>query len=467
MSTQLYYSEKPKRTPITEQPDVVVIGGGLTGVMAAVESARSGLSTLLIESKACLGGVATMGLPIQGYFNNDNQRIVAGLAEEFRTRLIGHHGAENQFTLCNMHNSFLIVNPEVVKLVCQEMLKDAGVKFLLHTFAVDADVNDDAIQAIFIEGKSGREAITAKIFIDCSGDADIAARAGVPYDIGSDKHGVFQSATLNFRMENVNLNAVTEALISNPEKYDLFELLPPSQFKNSQRHIVVGFSKVISEMKDKQDGKIDWKYICYITLLDSGSVCINTVHVKDKLACDTRELTDIETEGRAMVPDVVGFLKKNIPGFENAYMSSTAGWSGIRESRRIKGICRLGVDDIINGTIPDTSVALGGYPIDIHTPDNNSLIFKKVPTYGIPYGCMVPENITNLLVAGRCISVTHEALASTRLMAQCMALGQAAGAAAALCIQTGTVPRKLSVNSLRDKLVAEGAIVDRNFIGRV
>lgn len=454
-----FITEKPRQTPITEKADVIVAGGGLTGVMAAVAAAGAGCSVVLIESKAYLGGVATMGLPIQGYVNQNNERIVAGLAENFRLRLIKMNGATEDFINCAMHNPYLIVDPEKVKLVCQEMLYQAGVKFLLHTQVVDTIVEDGRITALLVEGKSGREALIAKEFIDCTGDADIAARSGVPFSLGSEKDGSLQAATLNFRMDGVDIQALMRALFDNPERYDLHNLLPRKQFRGSRHHIMVGLGNLIEEAKqDGFDGHI-WKCVNYITQLDENAVSINSVHVKDKNGCDTRDLTFIETDARSQVQEVIRFLKLYVPGFENAFLTFTAGWAGIRETRRIKGMKTITVEDIRAGNRPNDTIALGGYPIDIHSPNDNGLVFEKVPTYGIPYGCLVPEKIDNLLVAGRSISATHEAMASTRLMAQCMALGEAAGTAAALCCKGSESVRDVDVTKIQKLLISGGACI--------
>jgi hypothetical protein len=448
-----FITEKPRRTPITENVDVVVAGGGLTGVMAAVSAARAGCSVVLVESKAYLGGVATMGLPIQGYVNKDNERIVAGLAEDFRQRLLRIKGASEDFIPCSMHNPYLIVDPEKVKLVCLDMLEDAGVKLLLHSYAGDTLLEDNKITALFIEGKSGREALLAKVYIDCTGDADIAARSGVSFSI---EEGNLQSPTLNFKVGGVNIKAFTRHLFENPERYDLFPLLPKKQFRE-RHHIMVGIKNLVKEAKEEGfEGNL-WSYVNYITTLDDNAVVINSVHVKDKNGCDTRDLTFIESDARRQVFDVVRFLKKYVPGFEESYLASTAGWAGIRETRRIQGIKTITVDDILAGRRPDDTVALGGYPIDIHR--SNDLIIQKVPTYGIPYGCLVPQAIDNLLVAGRCISATHEAMASTRLMAQCMALGEAAGIAASLCCKTSLPARSIDVLKIRKQLKEVGACI--------
>jgi hypothetical protein len=450
-----YLVEREKKTPVTEKKDVIAVGGGLTGVVAAVAAARNGKSVLLIESKSCFGGVATMGLPIQGYIDCNHDRIVSGIAEEFRNRLIARGGALPEFIECDMHNPYLILDPESVKIVCQQMLEDAGVKVLLHTMVVDVDCSADKIHALMIEGKSGREAVLAKTFIDSTGDADIAARCNAPYVIGREVDGETQAATLNFRLDNIDLLAFKRAILENPDRYDMADLLSRKQFRSSKKHIMVGLEKVIREARKEGFEDFPWGNLCYITTLDENSVYMNTVHVKGYLACDTRGLTNIELECRKQVDPVIRFLRSYAPGFENATLTSTAGWSGIRETRRIKGQYTMTVDDLRAGRRFEDTIALGGYPIDIHSPDG--LIFEKVPSYGIPYRAMLPQGVDNLIVAGRSISATHEAMGSIRNMAHCMAMGQASGVAASLATSDDSNFSKVDIVELQRMLREQGA----------
>ncbi len=457
MSGVGFIVEPERRIPLMEDRDVIVAGGGVTGVMAAVAAAREGSDVLLVERNASLGGVAAMGLPIQGYVNHDGQQIVKGLAEELRQRLVAKGGALDHFIPCEMHNPYLVVDPEMVKLVLSEMLRDAGVKVLLHTQVANVRMDGDRIDTVFVEGKSGREAFRAKVFIDCTGDADLAALSGAPFSIADAVS--LQASTLNFILTNVDTEAVKKFVLECPEEYGLFPLLDGEQFFRSDRYIMVGLQGLAERARREDPQSALWGNVCYITLVAPGTVCVNSVHVDGYNACDTRDLSEIERLARERVHQTYGFYKKYVPGFENAALTATAPWAGIRETRILEGRRTLTLEAIRRGEIPPDSIALGGYPVDVHSPENNGLIFFKVPTYGIPYGCMLPQGVQNLLVAGRTISASREAMASSRVMAQCMAEGEAAGTAAALCAREGLTPEALPVERLRSALIARGAKV--------
>ena len=455
--TQKYIVEPQRQVPVTEQRDVIVAGGGVTGVMAAVAAARAGADTLLVEARSHLGAVATMGLPLQGYCDRDGHQIVGGLAEEFRQRLMAIGGATD-FIPCAMHNPYVVVDPECVKIVCQQMLLESGAKLLLHAPVVSAVTEGGHIQAVIIEGKSGREAARGGVYIDCTGDADVAFRAGADCDMEPAER--LQTNTLNMILAGVDTEKIQRCVREDPERFKLFSLLDPDELTAHPRYILVGLKELADDARREHPewGHL-WNIACYITLVSPGMVCINSVHTDNLLATDTRELTRIEISGRAQAQQALAFYRGYIPGFENARLVSTGPWTGVRETRRLRGLRRLTVDGIREGARSDEDVALGGYPVDIHDPDTNQLVFYKVPVYGIPYGCMLSDRVDNLLVAGRAISATHEAMASSRVMAQCMALGQAAGTAAALCRGKDVSARALDTGALRAVLRGNGQIL--------
>jgi hypothetical protein len=449
--------EPSRKTAIFAEPDVLVVGGGMTGVAAAVSASRMGKKTMLIDSKPCLGGVATMGLPFQGFFDSKKTQIVKGVAQEVVDRLRTIGGASEPI-YCEMHNPFLIIEPEAVKMVCQEILLENGVDILLHTVAVDVLAKDGRLDCVLIENKSGRSAIRASVYVDATGDGDIATRCGVPFSIGREQDGLTQSATLNFRLAGVDTLALTRRVLEDPEHFDLLETLPRAQFRVNRRHIMVGLSKLIEQAEREGLHGIPWNRVCYITMLDDESVTLNMVHVKGRLGCDGRQLSEIELEARKQVPVVIAFLNRYVPGFERARLVATAGWTGIRETRHINGDYTLTEKDVTGAARFPDAIAVGGYPVDIHTPSTaEGLSFFKVPTYDIPYRCLLPIGMRNLLTAGRCISATHVAMASARQMATCMAMGHAAGAAAVLAAGGDGDVHRVPVAELQSALKAQGA----------
>ena len=458
-----YIQEAARSIPIVKETDVVVAGGGLSGVIAAYAAAKSGADTMLIERFSCLGGVAVMGLPIQGYESSDGVQIVKGFAEEFHARLAMIGGAPRKLTPCAMHNAFLPVMPEAVKLVCQEMLLDAGVTVWLNTVASDVVMDGGRISALIVEGKSGRQAIKAKEFIDCTGDADLALKSGAPFQIADDKE--LMANTLDIIFCGVDKERLRDCMMRETEKYDVVELYPRKQIEENEYFIINGFKNQIRRASEEKEMFADLSgQICLVTLPQKDMVCVNSVHVSGFSPCEAWSLSEIEMRARSQAQVLARFVIEYLPGFENATVATTAPWAGIRESRRITGVKTLSMENIANGEIPEDTVALGGYPYDFHRKNvddgKENTEFYKVPVYGIPYGCLITERVDNLFVAGKTISATREAMASSRVMAQCMAEGHAAGIAAAMCARSGERAKDVDVRTLRQKLSEQGAVLN-------
>ena len=449
--------EAPKTTRVLAEVDVLVAGGGMSGVIAAVAAARNGAKTMLVERFSCLGGVAALGLPIQGYCGHTGEQIITGIPEEFRQRLTRNGGAVDHFTQCQMHNPFLVVQPEGVKLTCQEMLLDAGVSLLLDTMVVDVVGSREHLEAVIIESKSGRQAILAKQFIDCTGDADLVAHAGAPYVMASNEE--LQANTLSIIMTGVDKRKLQKFILEDPDNFDLYPMLPREQIGNAEHYIMAGLSNIVRKVA--ADARFEGIYgmTNFSTLLHDDTVHVNSVHVSGHSPCDAEGVTIMEVEARKQAQMVVRFMQEYVPGFENAKLTNTGSWLGIRESRIIEGLDTLTLDDVKSGNIPDTTICLGGYPYDFHQKDEKEakIQFYKVPSYGITYGTMIPKGTRNLFVAGKTISATREAMCSSRVMAQCMGEGQAAGTAAALCCKLGCTSVELDVALLRKTLLHDGA----------
>jgi len=450
--------EPEREVPIVSSKDVVVAGGGPSGVMAAVAAARTGASVVLIEANGYLGGVATMGLPIQGYFDAKGRQIVKGLGWEFAQGLRAIGGASPEFVPCKLHNPFLIIDNEMVKIACQEMIEQAEIEIYLHTWASGVLREGNRVGALVVENKSGREAVTGRVFVDATGDGDIACRCGLPFTSGRPDDGLTQSATLNFRLDGVDVLSLIRCLYENPERYDLYGI-PREQFRTNRKHIMVGLKNLVDEARREGFEGMPFGRVCYITHLTEGAVVINMTHVQVQ-GQDARDLSKAELEARKQVPVILKFLRRYVPGFEKARLTSTANQIGIRETRQITGDYTLTGKDVKEGTIFDDTIAVGGYPIDIHSPTAEDVELFAVPAYGIPYRCLTPKGIDNLLVTGRCISATHEAMASSRVMATCMAIGHAAGTAAALAAREDGIARDVKIDELRKTLKNQGAVLE-------
>lgn len=449
--------ESAREIPVLAETDVVVAGGGMSGVIAAVAAARQGVRTILVERYACLGGVAVMGLPIQGYCSDTGEQIVMGIPEEFRQRMIEKGGAVDYFIPCKMHNPYFCVEPETVKIVCQEMLLDAGVTVLLDTMVVETIGTKEHLDAVIIEGKSGRQAITAKTFIDATGDADLVVRMGAPWFMS--KVDELQANTLGIILTNVDKKKFQKHLEEDPENFDLYPLLPREQIAGSDYFIMAGLTKTAEKAAREKRFKNLYGMVNFVALPREDEVYVNSVHVSGYNPCDTVELSEMEMEGRSQVEMVVEFMRSYVPGFEEAKIVTTGPWIGVRESRIIAGEECLTLDAVKEGKIPDNTIALGGYPYDFHQKDSNDkkVHFYKIPAYGIPYGCLIPKGTSNVFVAGKTISATREAMCSSRVMAQCMAEGQAAGTAAALCVKQNVDSLKLDMEMLREQLKKDKA----------
>ncbi|MEM3404365.1 MAG: FAD-dependent oxidoreductase [Nitrososphaeria archaeon] len=434
------FYEKGRNLPILDKVDVVVVGGGPAGLIAAIASARNKASTLLIERFGFLGGMAATGLPLHAFIAADGTRVIKGIPQEVVDRLIRNKGSPGhmpgKIVSKTMRGSTAPIDPEVFKQVALEMLEEANSKILLYTLAVDGIVQRNIVKGVILENKSGRQAVLAKVVIDASGDGDIAARCGASFEKGRKEDGLMQPPSLMFTLANVD----TEKSDSFP-KDKLFQLT--------------------KEANQKGELPAPVNQLWYFTI-QKGVVAVNGTRVNRIDGTQALDLTQAEIELRKQIPKVVSFLKRYVSGFESSVLVGTGPIIGVRETRRIIGEYVLTGEDVLQARQFEDQIAKSGYFLDIHNPNGAGVqraYIKGGASYGIPYRCLIPKKIDNLVVAGRCISTTFEAHASTRVMGPCMAIGQAAGTAAALAVREGVPPRKLEAEKLRQTLLEQGAIV--------
>lgn len=433
-------AEPPRETPVYDEVDVLVCGGGPAGFAAAVAAARAGARTLLVEQTNCLGGIATAG----GHNHvclftewDSPVRIVGGIAYEAARRVEGL--GYGKITGGNVDFEL-----EGMKLALEQMSAEAGVKLLYHTLFADAIVRDGAVVGAFIQNKTGRQAVLAKRVVDATGDADVAASAGAPYEIGRPGDGACQPATLMFHIGGVDWQSVCRF---RGRDYDLEHVWKQAQ--------------AAGDMEPFQSQIMGWWW----TPTRPEQVGVNFTHIVGVDCTDAGSVTAATIEGRRQAFHMIGVFGKYVPGMENCYLISTAALLGTRESRRIVGRVVLTEDDLVARRDWPDAVCYGSFFIDVHNCTGAGMDAETWHPdtgfrYQIPYRCMLPTSVANLLVAGRCISVTHKALGSTRVMPQCSALGEAAGAAAALSIGAGCTPADLPVDRLQDHLRAAGVILD-------
>ncbi|MEM3905916.1 MAG: FAD-dependent oxidoreductase [Nitrososphaerota archaeon] len=407
------------------QHDVVVVGGGTAGVAAAVAAGRNGSNTLLVERYGFLGGTMTAGLvnPFMT-FHAGKEQIIHGIFQEIIDRLKRLEGYDEKTKAFDV---------EAMKIVADQMLEEAGVKLMLHTCAIGVLMQGNVLRGIEIHNKSGRSIVLGKVIVDATGDGDIAVMAGAPYEKGREEDGLTQPMTLNFRMGGVE----TDKMPSREE-----------------------INRLFNEAKNKGEISIPRENVLWFHTTRKGEIHFNTTRVIKVDGTRVEDLTFAEVEARRQMMELVAFLKKNVPGFEKAYLLMSATQIGVRETRRIIGEYVMTGEDILKARKFTDVIARGSYPIDIHNPTGEGTVIKSPPpgsSYDIPYRSLVPKNVENLLVAGRCISTTHEAQAAIRVIPIVVAIGQAAGTAAALAAKLNISPRKLNVQLLQKTLREQGA----------
>lgn len=445
---------EPERTiPVKDEVDILVVGGGPAGIMAARAAAESGLKVMLIESRGYLGGNLTLGLPILGYLGRKGNQVVEGLPQMLIDRLRAR-GKASEHKPCKNHVSLTIIDSDEVKDVALEMLEDVGVKILFYVFCSDVIKEGNDVKGVIIESKEGREAILAKTVIDCTGDGDVAFRAGVECHKG-DTDGGMQPPTLMFCMRGVNVQELRDAIVNRPEEFDM-DVMPTEQFKKGP-FIVVGFRKKIEKAREK-GYSIPVARTILITGLADDEIWVNMSRVCGVDSTNPTSYTDGEITARMQNDEIERYLRDFIPGFEHAWRDKVAAFMGIRESRVIKGKYVLTADDILSCRKFDDAVGVASYPVDIHHSHGDDCTMMWCPDcYDLPYRMLVPEKVENLLVAGRCASMTHEAMASARVMSTCMVMGEAAGRAAKIAIEEGVPVSKVNVEAVREDLRENGA----------
>ncbi|MBE3557713.1 MAG: FAD-dependent oxidoreductase [Ktedonobacteraceae bacterium] len=430
-----YFSE----LPLLDEVDVLVVGAGsAAGCTAAIAAAQTGARTMLVERYGYAGGISTGVLDtFYGFYTPGIiKKVVGGIPDRVVARLQEQNMA---FTRPNTYGAGtgITYNPETLKMVWEDMAEEAGVQLLYHSFCTDVITaeNGQRVQEIVVDGKRGLMRIRARQIIDASGDADVCYRAGGPFEKAGEIEAA-QTLTTTFRLANVDV-AKARAV--------------PKKELHARMHEANASGKY---RLPREEGSI------HVTPLPGVMHAIMT-RLDGYDPTDPVSLTQAEIEGRRQVREYVRFLVDCIPGYENARLVALSTQIGIRESRRVYGEYRLTVEDVLGARkFPDT-IGQCGAPVEDHHGGKDTK-WRYIPesgVYDIPFRTLIPLGLANVLVAGRCFSATHEAHASCRSMGQCMAMGQAAGTAAALCVQQRCDPRDLSLEQLQQRLVEDGAIL--------
>ena len=423
--------------------DVIVIGGGLSGVAASLAAAREGLKVLLIDKGNCLGGAAAANLvnPFMPYWTHEaggggRKRLYlsAGIFRDILERLSAAGAlGENEMTF----------DEEYLKLLLNRMTAEAGVKLLFHSYLAGADrftgSDGTGVKCVAVANKSGSVKLYADYFVDATGDADLAAICGFPFRLGREPDGLCQPMTLCFRLANVDMKAFEASRAKIDPLYK--EMQAQGKIKNIREDVLI------------------------FNTLSEGILHFNSTRIVRKNPVDAFDVTAAEIEAREQVFELHGFLKDRIDGFQKSRLIMTAPQIGVRESRMIDGEYVLTGEDLMNCVRFEDSIAAGNYDIDIHNPEGSGTshyYFPEGKYYTIPYRCLVPKKSKNVLVAGRSVSATHEAQASIRIMPIVCCLGEAAGTAVAVAHKNGAGVNAMDgamVKEIQGVLRANGAFI--------
>ena len=444
------------------ETDIVVVGGGPSGIIAAKAAAKEGSRVILIERYGFLGGSATVSLVVPLMtFHAGTKQVVGGYGEELVQRIVEQGGSIGHINdPIGFGSTVTPVEPEFYKYLAQEFLLEDGVKILFHSEVIGVEVDDNLIHSITLRTRSGEHIVKAKQFIDASGDCDLAYYSGFETKLGRDSDGKTQPMSMMFRLSNVDIDTVTDYMDAHPDQFVIDEKL--KSMKDSRRIAIAGFFDIVEEARKNNDLDLDRDRVLLFEMNRRGEVVVNMSRIIDKVSIRDFDLSEAAIIGRRQVFNIWAFLKKYIPGFENTILEETPTQVGVRETRRIVGHYVLTEHDIVSNRQFDDAVALGAWPIDIHSPDGKGLEvieLEKGAYYSIPYRAMIPLNSKNLIVTGKGISTTHEAFASARVSPTSMALGQAAGIAASIALTSNVNAIDINIDTLRERLIDTNQIL--------
>jgi hypothetical protein len=440
--------ESARHVPIYGEYDVAVLGGGPAGIAAAVAAARAGRRTLLVERYGFLGGMGTAAgvtnfCGLHANVHGEMRRVVQGIASDLLAR-IDRLGGLNAPHLVLGKIFAQAYDTAAYKIAADDLLIHHKVDILFHALGAGVVMHDEKrINVLLVETRAGRQAIRADIFIDCSGDGDLAAWAGAPFEVG-DGEGHMLYPSMMFRLNGVDPERAGEAWRTIPQ------LMEQAEASGTHK-----FPRKAAIVRPQRSG-IEWR-VNFTQLARKDGSAISGIEPDD--------LTRGEIEGRHQAVEAFKFLR-TVPGFEKSYIVDIPPQLGIRETRRVKGGYRLSGDDVLGCASFADSIGVNGWPIEAHVAGDVIFKFPPIPESRgfneLPYRMLVPEGIDNLMVAGRCASMTHEGQSAARVSGACFAMGEAAGTAVALALSGNTSPHDIVVERLQDALRQQGAFIGRD-----
>jgi hypothetical protein len=438
-----------RKVPVAKDYDVIVAGGGPAGMGAALSAAWNGARTLIIDTTGCFGGMGTSGLLpcFCPYSYNKNEPVIKGIGWEILEKLRAKNGIGGRNDL----KGFVPIDNEKLKVVYDELITENDVDYLFFTMLCDVIVENKRIETVIAGNKHGLQAFSAEIFIDCTGDADLAFMAGAPCVKGNEA-GKMQATTLCFNIGGTDTAKYLDFWGETGDQKGLRTLLAEA-LKNG-----------------KLDDSVDRDFTVLANIFDqrTGTLKLNLGHLYGVDGTDPVQLSRAMVAGRKLAHTFLDFARKEIKGMENAEISSTGSLLGVRETRRIRGKFRLEQDAFYEARHFDDDIAVYDYPVDVHESEkrdsganaqdyrDSGKIAARI-TYGIPFRTMLPENIDNLLVAGRSISADRVMQGTTRVMPACFAMGEAAGIASVMAVEKNIAVRQIPIKELQDKLIQQGA----------
>jgi ribulose 1,5-bisphosphate synthetase/thiazole synthase len=444
-----HIEEPARRVPVMAETDVLVVGGGPGGLSAALAAARAGVKTMLVERYGCFGGVIAQAMvgTIAWYRTREETVDAGGIGVEFEQRAKDMQ-ASVPFLL------YQILDTEKFKYIADQMVQEAGVVPLLHCQTVDVIMEGNTIKGVVTESKSGRQAILAKRVIDATGDADVACRAGAPYRM--DPKSELEAASVNFGCSGVDMQRFFDYMLKNPRSVaDWGDQSGKKEAAEFSTHLVEPFNKAKEAGEIPKDVRLESYWGSFT---DAGEIpSLNAIHMSGFDPTDVWDLTKAEMDGRQRVMWAVDALKKYTPGFEKARLRTIGASLGVRESRKIIGEYNLTERDVLNQAHFEDSIGIFPEFLD----GNHIAIMPSTGRYfHVPYRITLPQQVENLLVAGRCVAGDKVSHAATRQMMCCTVTGQGAGIAAAVSLKNGVTCRGVDVSKVQKALKKQGVRIE-------